>query len=208
MLRGSLLAAALLTLLGFGSATGHVRDGRIAYDHVGNGNRLQIYTTTATGARRHQLTNSHRYSSFDPSYSPNGKRIVFARAYKQTELWTMNANGTHERRLTQTNGIREVQPVWSPDGQQIAFAVESPAAQQGIWIVGVDGNGRRRLTSGDDAHPSWSPDNGEIAFNRFDVSNQIERGRRRRGSLGSRAGLVSRREPDPVRQRPARRGPA
>ena len=171
MLRGSLLAAALLALVGLGAqqsrgAASHPRNGRIAYVHVGNGSRFQIYTMTPTGARRRHLTNRHRFSSFAPSYSPNGKLIVFVRAFKQADLWTMNANGTRKRRLTRTKKIREIDPTWSPDGQTIAFAVEGPAAQHGIWLVAVDGLDRRRLTNGSDTHPSWSPDGKQIAFSR------------------------------------------
>lgn len=174
MLRGSLLAAALLPLLGLGSGAGHVRNGRIAYVHVGNGNRFQIYTVTATGTHRHPLTTSRRYSSFEPAYAPRGKRIAFVRAYKQSDLWTMNADGTHKRDLTSTAHVDEIDPAWSPDGKELAFAVEKPQALQGIWVVGVDGKGSRQLTNGDDTHPSWSPTAGEIAFQRYDAATQID----------------------------------
>jgi Tol biopolymer transport system component len=172
MLRGSLLAAALLALVGLGAqqssgaSASPPRNGRIAYVHVGNGSRFQIYAMTPTGTRRRHLTNSRRYSSFAPSYSPNGKLIVFVRAFKQADLWTMHANGTRERRLTRTKKIREIDPTWSPDGKTIAFAVESPAALRGIWLVGADGHDRHRLTNGSDTHPSWSPDGAQVAFSR------------------------------------------
>jgi Tol biopolymer transport system component len=166
MLRGLLLAAALLTLLGFGSGTGHVRNGRIAYVHVGNESRFQIYTVTARGTHRHPLTASRRYSSYEPAYAPRGKRIVFVRAFRQTDLWTMNANGSRKRHLTSTAHVDEIDPAWSPDGKEIAFAVEKPKAMQGIWAIGVDGKGSRRITNGDDTQPSWSPDGSQIAFTR------------------------------------------
>jgi hypothetical protein len=41
---------ALLSLLGAGTSAGHVRDGRIAYAHVGDGKRFQVYSTTSDGA--------------------------------------------------------------------------------------------------------------------------------------------------------------
>ncbi len=174
MLRGSLLAAALLPLVGLGSGAGHVRNGRIAYVHVGNGKRFQIYTATATGAHRHPLTASHRYSSYEPAYAPRGKRIAFVRAYKQSDLWTMNADGSHKRNLTSTAHVDEIAPAWSPDGKELVFAVESPAALQGIWVVGVDGRGSRQVTNGDDTHPSWSPDGSTIALQRHDAATQID----------------------------------
>ena len=174
MLRGSLLAAALLPLLGLGSGAGHVRNGRIAYVHVGNGKRFQIYTVTATGAHRHPLTASHRYSSYEPAYAPRGQRIAFVRTYKQSDLWTMNADGSRKRNLTSTAHVDEIAPAWSPGGKELAFAVESPAALQGIWVVGVDGQGSRPVTNRDDNHPSWSPDGSTIAFQRYDAATQVD----------------------------------
>jgi len=149
-----------------------VRNGRIAYVHVGNGSRFQIYTVTATGAHRRPLTSGRRYSSFAPAYSPNGQRIVFVRSFKQTDLWTMKANGSDKRDLTSTAHVDEIDPAWSPDGRQIVFAVESPSADRGIWSMDLRGRSRRRLTAGDDTHPSWSPDGGSIAFQRGDPSTQ------------------------------------
>lgn len=170
MLRGALLAAALLTLVGVGAresrgAASHPRNGRIAYDHLGaSGNHGQIYTSTATGTPRRRLTNSRRYSSLAPSYSPNGKRIVFYRAYRQADIWTMNANGSRPRNLTRTKAIRETDPEWSPSGNEIVFSVESPVADEGIWVMSSRGANRRRLTAGDDHEPSWSPDGTKIVY--------------------------------------------
>lgn len=172
MPRRPLLVAALLAVLAFGAqqssgASPGIRNGRIAYDHVGNGNRLQIYTVTATGAHRRPLTASRKYSSYEPAYSPRGKRIVFVRGFKGTDLWTMTAAGTHKRPLTSMPGVDETDPAWSPNGQEIAFSVGNPAAQNGIWVVGVDGSSQRWLTTGRDVSPSWSPDGSEIAFEHF-----------------------------------------
>lgn len=174
MLRGSFLAAALVTLLGFGSGTGHTRNGRIAFDHIGGSDRAQIYSTTATGTKRHLLTPDRKASSLSPSFSPNGRRIVFARAFKEADLWLMRADGSHRRPLTHTPGVREADPGWSPDGKQVVFAVTQPHSLAGIWIIGVDGRNRQQLTHGADSHPSWSPNGAVIAFQRYDASTQID----------------------------------
>jgi Tol biopolymer transport system component len=188
------LLAVVLPLFGaaaqHSSGATHLRNGVIAYGHnCGNSDRSQIYTTTATGKARHRLTTSRRFSSFGPSYSPNGNRIVFVR-YKQSarflrgasqewDLWTMNADGTRERRLTWTKTMDEFTPAWSTDGKRIAFAAQSrrksagksPQAK-GIWMVGVDGRGRRQLAPGYAIDPTWSPDGSEIAFAGIDAANQ------------------------------------
>lgn len=157
------------------SAIGTVRNGRIAYAHLGAGaDAAQIYSATATGAQRRRLTGRRRFSNFAPSFAPNGKLIVFVRAWKQGDLWTMRADGTRKRRLTWTRKIDELAPAWSADGKQIAFAIDRPVALQGIWVVGSDGRGRRRLTTGSDSHPTWSPDGTQIAFHRYDASAQTD----------------------------------
>ena len=173
MLRGSLLAAALLALLGFGSGAGHPRNGRIAFEHVGESGGGEIYAMTSHGTKRRLLTPDRRASSRSPAYSPRGRRIVFVRSFKQSDLWTMNADGTHKRRLTRTAAVDETDPAWSPDGKQIVFAVTRPASLQGIWVIGIDGRHRRQLTNGADGNPAWSPDGTKIAFERYDGTTQI-----------------------------------
>ena len=163
----------LAAVAGSSSAATHMQNGAIAYVHLGaSGFRDQIYTRTATGTQRRRLTSSRRFSSFAPTYSPNGKRLVFVRADTQADLWTMNANGSRLRRLTYTKRIWEATPSWSPGGRQIVFSVAAPAALQGIWVVDSDGSHRRRLATGTDARPAWSPDGSEIAFQRYDASSQ------------------------------------
>ena len=171
---GLLLLGATLPLVGFASASSHVHNGRIAYAHVGNGNRLEIYTVTPSGAERRHLTSGHAYSSYEPAYSPRGRRIAFVRAFKQSDLWTMEADGAHKRDLTPTAHVNEIDPAWSPDGRQLAFAVGSHGTGQGIWILDHDGRHRLQLTSGDDSRPAWSPDGSEIAFQRYNAVSQID----------------------------------
>src|SRR5437016_13708415 len=115
MLRRQLLVAAGLAFLGAAaqqsSAALQPRNGRIAFTHLGaSARRDQIYTTNATGSGRRQLTRSRKFNSFAPSYSPNAKRIVFVRAFRQSDLWQMRANGTGPRRLTWTQRISEATP--------------------------------------------------------------------------------------------------
>ena len=179
MLRGSLLAAALLALVGSGArhASGASpsppRNGRIAFEHIGESGGGEIYSMTAHGTRRRLLTHSRKQSSRSPAYSPKGRRIAFVVAYKQSDLWLMRSDGRHRRPLTHTGDVDEADPDWSPDGKELVFSVTRPASLEGIWVIGVDGRHRRRLTTGTDANPSWSPDGTEIAFDRYDDASQI-----------------------------------
>ena len=96
------------------------------------------------------------------AWSPDGKRIVFARAATKTNLfslWTVRADGGGSRRLT-VGGI-DLEPSWSPDGRAIAFLRLDPKSyQSGIWLVHPDGGGLHRILAGfkNVTEPVWSPD--------------------------------------------------
>ena len=150
------------------TAAASAHNGLIAFDH-GPIRQTQISTATPSGARVHALTSAAR-SSVEPSFSPDGRQILFVRDARngRADLWTMNANGSNQRRLTWTRRIGEENPTWSPDGAQIAFAVGG-GPQRGIWIMNRDGSGRRFVTGyGTDERgggdPRWSPDGSLIAF--------------------------------------------
>jgi Tol biopolymer transport system component len=171
----------VLALAGLGAqqsrgAASHPRNGRIAYTHNGGGfDWDRIYAATATGTHRRRLTGGGLHDDSEPSYSADGKRIVFVRGYTQTDLWTMNANGSHLRRLTRTKHILEESPAWSPDGKQIAFVVrasdDDASPEPGIWLIGAHGSDRHRFTTGADGSPSWSPDGSRIAFDHLDEAS-------------------------------------
>jgi Tol biopolymer transport system component len=116
----------------------------------------QIYSIRADGTQLGQLTRG-RAADTGPRFSPDGRRIVFARSAKQYvyDLWVMNADGSGQRRLAAGGGA----PAWSPDSRRIAYVT----AAGRLAIQDVDS--RRTVTiSGRNINPYWSPDGRLIAF--------------------------------------------
>jgi Tol biopolymer transport system component len=140
------------------AATGSARAGaRIVFSCGG-----EVCVMNADGSGRRTLTRHPAYN-FEPSWSPDGRRIAFAsnrdRNGDSLDVYVMNASGGDQRRVTRTKGgTSSIDPAWSPDGRRIAFSSD------GIHVVNVDGSGLRRLTRTWDETPAWSPDGRRIAF--------------------------------------------
>jgi Tol biopolymer transport system component len=89
----------------------------------------------------------------NPSWSPDGRRIVFA----TPNLAIVNVVTGAQQRL----GVSGSNPVWSPGGTRIAFGLGG-----GLYSIKPDGSGLAQLAStpGEVGHPAWSPDGTRIAF--------------------------------------------
>jgi Tol biopolymer transport system component len=111
----------------------------------------QLYAIQPSGAGLTQLT-KWGTPSLDPSFSPSGARIAFARS--GYGIYTMNSDGTGLRRLT-TND-RDAYPTWSPNGKQIAFV--RPIGQfWRIFVVATTGGKAKQVHFSPPAgRPTWS----------------------------------------------------
>ncbi|QOV90052.1 carbohydrate-binding domain-containing protein [Humisphaera borealis] len=149
------------------------------------GSRGGIFVSRLDGSDMKQITTSqtdnfefsgHGLNLPDdhPSFSPDGKQIVFTTSRFQDpgqtnnfELAIMNVDGTNIRRLTNSPGI-DTEPVFSPDGSKIAFASDR-AGNLDIWIMNADGTGLSRLTSAPEAEnePAWSRAGTRLAYTKI-----------------------------------------
>jgi len=122
-------------------------------------NNDEIFVMDADGTNRTQLTNSFDSSEGDPSYSPDGKQIVFQTRTAHIdhpgagELGKMSCCGTRYTRLEITGN----NPVFSPDGARILFS------DDGIVIADPNGAKQKRLPQ-QGSQPSFSPDGKRIVF--------------------------------------------
>ena len=90
-----------------------------------------IYVVNADGTGLRRLT-----QGMDPSWSPDGTQVVFARWTEPWGMYLINADGTNERLLFSSSVARS--PVFSPDGSQIAFhfTTEGRHPAWRFWIAG------------------------------------------------------------------------
>ncbi len=109
------------------------------------------------GSGLKQLTTGSK-SATEPAFSPDGKRIVFARL--GSGIFRMNLDGTGLRRLT--SGARDIYPVWSPDGKRIAF-LRPFRAEWRLYVMAPTGAGERRLPLAPPAgRPTWTANSKSI----------------------------------------------
>ena len=153
------------------------RDGHVHAKH--GWSTYEIYVMDADGGNQQNITNDPN-DDRNPSWSPDGKRIVFTserdgrvREFVPTyEIYVMDVNGNNPQNLTNDRND-DRHPAWSPDGKRIAFSSTRDGHFKNkfgitdeIYVMDADGQNEQRLTDNrnNDWDPVWSPDGNRIAF--------------------------------------------
>jgi Tol biopolymer transport system component len=112
----------------------------IVFSAIPNGRPpAQLFRVQTNGEGLQQITTGRKLAT-QPSFSPDGKRVVFTRL--GSGIFVIDRDGSGLRRLTK--GRRDSFPVWSPNGRQIAFL----RPYRGVWrlhTMNPSGGARRRL---------------------------------------------------------------
>ena len=130
----------------------------------------EIFVMNADGSHPTQIT-FNALDDEDPAWSPDGRRIAFARDFDPIEhevdydLFTMDADGSTQRNLTSSPGVDDNQPNWSPDGRRLVFVSDRDGDLE-VYTSEPSGSQVRQLTVNDASEfvPGWSPDGARIVF--------------------------------------------
>ena len=122
-----------------------------------------------------QTTPTHFWYAWNPSWSPDGTRLVVqwqgynreSDTFDVSGIMTMDLRGGTRKMLVEpAGGEKYINPVWSPDGRDVVFqrtALEDRVSS--LFLVPADGGRARMLGSGTgyDSEPDFMAD-GRIVF--------------------------------------------
>ncbi len=131
-----------------------------------------LYLAGADGRGQRSILQDPEYGFWGPSWSPDGKQIVFSRIIPAVEmpgnpvaeLFIADADGKNVRQLTKS-GRNNYLVAWAPDGRALAYLSGSGDAAE-IYAKDIESGPETRLTtnSAQEYGITWSPDGQKIAF--------------------------------------------
>ena len=130
----------------------------------------RLYVMNGDGSDRTRLTDAYFYDDTNPSFSPDGNRVVFVstQGSGNKEIYLIGADGSGRTRLTTSSAVED-SPKFSPDGKRIVF-VSNRSGNFEITLMNADGTGQTQLTNtpANEVNPSFSPDGTKIVFENGD----------------------------------------
>jgi dipeptidyl aminopeptidase/acylaminoacyl peptidase len=136
----------------------------------------QIFWVPADGGSPTQLTFGPTNAGAQVSWTPDSRSVLFSanlnkdweRNPNESEIYRLSINGGAPVALTNRKGP-DNSPVVSPDGRLVAYAGFDDVARsnqdQKLYVMGLDGSGKRVLTANLDrpiSNPIWSSDSRSI----------------------------------------------
>lgn len=140
---------------------------------------LMDLNNSGVGFNKRRLTNDAEPENY-PSWSPDGKRLIYQRDYNGSGIYCVDASGKNQRRLSPTPGY-DATPSWSPDGKQIIYTrvagniVPGQFPETEIHVMNGDGSGDRTIHTNHDfsVEPRWSFNNQVVFMKHINEHQQI-----------------------------------
>lgn len=125
----------------------------------------RIWIMDADGTNAHRVMTGRSGTGtyeFDPSFSSDGRRILFVSG---RDIFSVGIDGRNLEQLTRTPDVFEFGPRESPDGQRLLFVARGDDGTD-IVVANRDGSDRRNISNHRSRSyaPVWSPDRSQIAF--------------------------------------------
>lgn len=126
------------------------------YAMAHDGSRVTLVYRTPQNAKRPMPSPDGRMLAFEGA--PLGKRPM-----SDFDVQVVRRDGSGRRTLA-GSGAYELDAAWSPDGTLLSYTRQPTGdwRRSSIWLVGLDGTGRRRLARGQFAR--WSPDGARLVL--------------------------------------------
>lgn len=146
-------------------------------------NSLDIFVMNDDGSHLKRITRTPENEG-RPYWSPDGKRIAFARSFPRIEgrqvsnIFIIDPHGNNEERLTHHPDI-EFYPIFFPDGRHLSFS-RTEDGTGSLYRIDLETRDIEKFIDTDINEPDWSPETrtiaceigGEIYTMRADGSNQ------------------------------------
>jgi serine/threonine protein kinase/Tol biopolymer transport system component len=141
----------------------------IAYAYGDVRGEVDIYRMNMVTGQKQQLT-SGQYMDESPTFSPDGRSLVYVSCRGECELYQLDLHSLSEKKLTNLP-LTSKFPNYCNDPSKPWIVFEGRAGKSGIekniWMLNLDSGEVKQIThTNADSRPAWSPDCRSIVFGR------------------------------------------
>lgn len=129
------------------------------------GTQRDIWVMNADGSGQTQLTTDGAFADDDPSFSPDGAHVIFARREPGVARHIMRIDIDGDNEVTLASGLSHtVDPTYSPDGSKIAYSgPRAEPAGSALWTMDADGSNQTMVIDAA-SRPCWAPSGNQLTY--------------------------------------------